>query len=216
MSDSNTDEINQIYTQLDEIITRLEVLEGAKDKSFNQRMSYLTWCLANPVSLIFIPAFVSIGFEISINNWGSTFSEWTAASLTNSTNWTIPILVATVGLIVSFGNKLYLIIQERGDMSLLAQLDAKINGLNRKRDRERDKRDADYKLAQDKRDADYKLAQDKRDADYKLAQDKRDADMKAMQEKHDREYALIVDKLSDVKIKQAIAETKLEKTEDNK
>jgi hypothetical protein len=213
MSELKTDEIDKLQQSIKDITTRLTILEGNKEKSFNQRMTYLTWNLSNPISLIFIPAFISIGIEILINNWGSTYDEWTIMSLTKNTNWTIPLLVATVGLIVSFGNKLYLIIQEKGDMNLVTVLRAELNGAAQRMDAENKayeaKRDADKKADEAKRDADKKADEAKRDADKKADEAKRDAQLKALQDKHDAEYALLVEKLSDVKIRQAITENEM-------
>jgi hypothetical protein len=57
-------------------------------------------------------------------------------------NWITPIIVATIAIFVTTGNKLYLLIKESGDMSLLAQLRSEINGLGKRMDREIEKRDA--------------------------------------------------------------------------
>jgi hypothetical protein len=53
---------------LDDVRKRIEVLEAKEIKSISHRMSYLTWNLANPVSLIFIPTCICIGVEIVLNN----------------------------------------------------------------------------------------------------------------------------------------------------
>jgi N-acetyl-gamma-glutamylphosphate reductase len=80
--------------------------------------------------------------------------------LTKTAIWSIPISVAIVGLVVSIGNKLYLLIQERGDMNIEKMLDAKINGQTRRIDAENLKRDAEYKEQQAKRDAEFREALD--------------------------------------------------------
>ena len=157
--------------QIDELNLAIGLLIAQQDKTILQRMSYLTWMLANPLTLVLFPTFISIVVEIIINNWGTLNTEWSFSSLTNNTNWTIPILVSIIGLIVSFGNKLYQIIQEKGDMSLLKELEVKINGLNQRLDKEQKKRDAEYKANQEKRDAEYKADQEKRDAVTKAALD---------------------------------------------
>jgi hypothetical protein len=145
-------EENSLESQIADLIIRVSILEAQRDKSVLQRLSYLTWAIANPLTLVFLPTIFSIAVELCINNWGSTYTEWSLDSLTKSANWTIPILVSIVGLITGFGNKLYLLVQEKGDMSLLAELDARINGLNARIDRER----AAEKEAEAKRDAEFK------------------------------------------------------------
>jgi hypothetical protein len=95
--------------------------------------------------------------------------NWTSDSLTKTTNWTIPIIVAIVGLVISIGNKLYLLIQENGDMNLVKMLEAKINGQTQRIDAENSKRDAEYKEQQAKRDAELKEQNEKRDAEFREA-----------------------------------------------
>jgi Sec-independent protein translocase protein TatA len=196
--------------KINDLLKRIEILEARGIKSISHRMSYLTWNLANPVSLIFLPTFFCIGVEILLNNWGSDYSTWSSESLTKSTNWTIPILVVVVGLVVAFGNKIYLIIQERGDMNLLAELRADINGVRRDFEIKEAKRDAERKEAEAKRDAERKEAEAKRDAERKEAEAKRDADMKALFDKHDQEIGTLLNNLTATNTRVTVIETKQE------
>jgi hypothetical protein len=169
------------------LIRRVQVLEAKNTESVSHRMSYLTWCLANPGFLVVAPLLFAIFLEIAINNWSNTL--WTLESLTKSVNWTIPILVSSLGLITAFGNKLYLIIQERGDMNLLAELRADINGLRREIEAKNKKADAEREKAEAKRDAEREKAEAKRDA----------------------EMASLIKELAAVKLQTARLETKIEK-----
>jgi hypothetical protein len=146
--------------QVDELITSVQTLEAKAADSISHRMSYLTWNLANPASLIFIPTIIIVLAELFINNWDSHYRDWTFESLTKTTNWSIPIVVALVGFVVSFGNKLYQLIQEQGDMNIERVLDVKLNGLNRKIELER-------KVDQAKRDADQAKRDEKIEALFK-------------------------------------------------
>ncbi len=98
-----TDSDFDIPSELIELRTIVDGLTAKSEKGFQHRMSYLTWCLANPVSLIIIPTLGSIFIQIVINNIDKPFIEWSVSSLTTGTNWTIPLLIGIVGLIVSLG-----------------------------------------------------------------------------------------------------------------
>jgi hypothetical protein len=168
--------VYELNNTLDELSITVKTLEAKEEDSVSHRMSYLTWNLANPAALIFIPTIITVVSELFINNWDSHYREWSIQSLTKSTSWSIPIVVALVGFVIAFGNKLYQLIQERGDMNIEKVLDVKLKGLNRKIERER------------------KADQAKRDAD----QAKRDAD----QAKRDEKIEALFKEMTDVKINQ--------------
>jgi hypothetical protein len=153
---------------VNDISARVLILEEASKKPILYRMRYLTWCLANPISLVFIPFFGTVLVEILIFNVDNTYTEWTLNSLTKSVNWTIPIIVAVLGFLVSFGNKLYELIQERGDMDIIGVLDAKINGLNRRFEIENRRREDAYKAEQEKKKLRTKLNRKKKKLRTKL------------------------------------------------
>jgi hypothetical protein len=174
MSDYNTDEIEKQMSlvfadspeKLDllmKLSTRISILEAERDKSVLQRMTYLTWTIANPLTLVFLPTIFSIAVELCINNWGSTYTEWSLYSLTKGANWTIPLLVSIIGLITGFGNKLYLIIQEKGDMSLLKELDARINGQTKRMDQQLEANRTALNIAEEQRSAEFKALLDRFD-----------------------------------------------------
>ena len=66
---------NLLNSKIDELVLRVSILEAERDKSTLQRMSYLTWAIANPLTLVFLPTIFSIAVELCINNWGSTYTE---------------------------------------------------------------------------------------------------------------------------------------------
>jgi hypothetical protein len=137
---------------ISELHRKIQILEAQNEKSIQYRMDYLTWTLANPITIIFIPIVLSVILEVIISNWDNEPNSWTFNNLTKTANWTIPIVVATVGFVISFGNKIYDVIQEKGDMNLLKALRADINGLRRELEMKEAKRDAERKEAEAKRD----------------------------------------------------------------
>jgi hypothetical protein len=148
-------DLDEFRELLEGISTRLSLLEAKQDKSVVQRMSYLTWMTTNPGALVLLPTIISLVVELIINNEDKQFSELSFATLTQGANWTIPLVVAIIGLTTSFANKLYLLIQEKGDMNLLAALDAKINGQTQRFERER--KEADAKRDQERKEADAEM-----------------------------------------------------------
>jgi hypothetical protein len=60
------------------------------------RISFLTWLIVNPFSLIFIPLLLGIFIQYLI-----VLPTEEAFTLTNPTNWTIPLIVSTLGFLVS-------------------------------------------------------------------------------------------------------------------
>ena len=169
-----------------DLLARVEILESINQKTISHRMSYLTWFLVNPGSLIFIPTILCFLIEIWISNWGIAFSQWSLGNFNNPINWTIPFVVAIVGFIISFGNKLYLLIQERGDMNIEGVLDAKINGLNRRIQLERKEQQEEYR----RQDAELAAERQKWYDDLALERQKRDAELAAERQKRDAELAV--------------------------
>jgi hypothetical protein len=193
---------------VNDISARVLILEEASKKPILYRMRYLTWCLANPISLVFIPFFGTVLVEILIFNVDNTYTEWTLNSLTKSVNWTIPIIVAVLGFLVSFGNKLYELIQERGDMDIIGVLDAKINGLNRRFEIENRRREDAYKAEQEKKEAAYKAEQEKRDLELKENRERYEREMKELKEKHEAEMKTVLSEIRAIKLAQVSLEAK--------
>ncbi|NJK71817.1 MAG: hypothetical protein HC932_06335 [Thermales bacterium] len=108
--------------------------------------------------------------------------------MTNGANWIIPLLVSVIGLVTGFGNKLYLTIQEKGDMDLLAELDRRISLTSQRLDRNRE-------LAEAKRDAE----QAKRDAE----QAKRDAEQAKRDAEQNAEIKAILKEVQEIKLDQS-------------
>ena len=148
--------IQTLAQKLDRI-SELEIevanLKSVSDNSYKHRMSYLTWNLVNPISVICIPIILSLVVELWLNNFGKPVYAWEVESLTRSANWITPIIVATIAIYVTNSNKLYKLIQESGDMSLLSQLRSEMNGLGKRMDRESEKREAKRDAEIAKRDA---------------------------------------------------------------
>ena len=206
----------KVLSQKIERISELEIevanLKNENDKSYKHRMSYLTWNLVNPISVIFIPIAVSIFVELWLNNFGKPVYAWEVESLTRSTNWTIPIVVATIAIYITNSNKLYKLIQESGDMSLFTRLRSEYNGIGIRLDREIEKREADNKAYEAKREADNKAYEAKRDA----AMEKRDAAMEKRDMERQKEHEALMKSIADISNRVIRVETITEIAELNK
>ncbi|NJS41079.1 hypothetical protein HC766_01665 [Candidatus Gracilibacteria bacterium] len=161
--------------------SRIASIENLLKEGRLKRITYGEWFLTNPLSLVFYPTSITIVLQLVLSNWGTELSYWKLDVLTNGANWIIPLLVSVIGLVTGFGNKLYLTIQEKGDMDLLAELDRRISLTSQRLDRNRE-------LAEAKRDAE----QAKRDAE----QAKRDAEQNA-------EIKAILKEVQEIKLDQS-------------
>ncbi|NJL97126.1 hypothetical protein HC864_04945 [Candidatus Gracilibacteria bacterium] len=125
------DKLNMIVELINDQAIEIEKLRSKLDNRYEHRMSYLTWCLVNPVSTVIIPISLAFVLDFWVNGWSRI-------TLTTPSNWIIPLVVAVLSFFISFGNKLYQLIQERGDRMLSDILRAEINGVALRIERERE------------------------------------------------------------------------------
>ena len=208
MDNDDFNQIEDLKIQIATLNQEIQEIKSYLNKESSHRISFLTWSLANPVSLVIYPTLSIVFIQLVIINWGTSFENMSLKSLTNGINWILPLIIFVVGLYLSFTNKMYLIIQENADMNIFTRLEASINGQAKRFEIERErqarnqaKKDAEYKAEQAKKDAELK-------AEYKAAQDKKEAEYKVDKEKRDQEIRDLISELQNIKLSQAKIETK--------
>ena len=197
---------------------KFNILEANQQKSFGHRMNYLTWTLSNPLAIIVISTMIAIIVELIINNWGNSGKDISLNSLTQGINWTIPIVISVIGLYSAFTNKIYLLIQEQGDMNLISRLRAEINGMNHRIEREQKKRDEEkareekeYKAEQLRKEELIREEQLRKEKEYKAEQLRKEELIREEQLRKEQEY-----KAEQLRKEELIREEQLRKEQEYK
>jgi hypothetical protein len=167
------------------------IISNAK---ISNRVAFTLWILNSPIVVFITILIITVGIQYITSGIEHPFS------LTSSTTWFIPSILAAISAGFSGLSRSYENIQKKGDAMQLSELrrisqEVITAGLAENR-REIEKSEAKQKAENDKREAAQKLEQDKREAAQKLEQDKREAAQKLADKKHEAQFGKLIKQLT--------------------